>query len=318
MQYPLTAPTVTIGIPFLNPGLLLYDAVRSVFAQTFEDWELLLVNDGSNDFSLELVKNIKDPRVVVVDDGTHQGLVPRLNQIIDMSTGKYIARMDADDLMHPRRLEKQIEYLEAHEDIDVVDTGAFVLNRDREVVGVKGFEDKKALDVIEALKRGPVLHASVMARSGWYFRNKYDPDFPRAEDRELFLRALRNDDIITHIPELLFFHFFEGNVRLDAFLLSYKSERKVLIKHGPSLVGIPVTLGLYLRSMAKSIALRCLVAMGRDDVVTGGSYSPIMDWQMQEARDALDRVYAQEVPGLDEQNKQFYGRPVICSGKSNA
>mgnify|MGYP002401117037 CR=1 FL=1 len=317
MQYPLTAPTVTIGIPFLNPGLLLYDAVRSIFAQTFEDWELLLVNDGSTDSSLALVKNIKDPRVVVVDDGTHQGLVPRLNQIIDMSTGKYIARMDADDLMHPRRLEKQIEYLETHEDVEVVDTGAFVLNRDREVVGIKGFEDNKALDVIEALKRGLVLHPSVMARSDWYFRNKYDPAFPRAEDRELFLRALRNDDVIAHIPEPLFFYFFEGNVRLDAFLLSYKSERKALIKHGPSLVGIPITFGLHLRSMAKSIALRCLVALGRDDIVTRGGYSPIADWQLQEARDALHIVYTQEVPGLNELNEQFYGRPAMRSGEGN-
>jgi len=234
-----------------------------------------------------------------------------------MSTGKYIARMDADDLMRPRRLEKQIEYLEAREDVEAVDAGAFVKNRDRKLVGVKGFEDNNALDVIEALKHGLVLHPSVMARSGWYFRNKYDPTFPRAEDRELFLRALRNDDVIAYIPEILFFYVFEDNVRLDAFLLSYKSERKVLIKHGPSLVGIPITFGLYLRSMAKSIALICLVALGRDDIVTRGGYSPIAECQMQEARDALHIVYTQEVPGLNKQNEEFYGRPAMRSGEGN-
>src|SRR5438309_10301144 len=90
--------SVSIGIPFLNARRFLADAVRSVFAQTCDDWELLLVDDGSTDGSLDVVRSIDDPRVRVISDGTNRGLCARLNQIASLARGKYLARMDADDL----------------------------------------------------------------------------------------------------------------------------------------------------------------------------------------------------------------------------
>jgi len=70
--------------------------VKSVFAQTFENWELILINDGSDDGSEQLVKKIEDPRVRIIDDGKNLGLPARLNQIIAESAGELLARMDAD------------------------------------------------------------------------------------------------------------------------------------------------------------------------------------------------------------------------------
>src|SRR5690349_10645893 len=106
------APLVTVGIPFFNNASSLSDALRSIFAQTFTDWELILADDGSTDESLSIARSVRDPRVMVMSDGGNRGLVFRLNQITSAARGKYIARMDADDLSHPARLQRQVSLLE--------------------------------------------------------------------------------------------------------------------------------------------------------------------------------------------------------------
>src|SRR5512136_1054483 len=81
----MTAPRVTVGIPFYNAGQTLADAVRSVFAQTLTDWELILLDDGSTDRGLEFARSIDDPRVRVVSDGRNLRLAARLNQIAEFA-----------------------------------------------------------------------------------------------------------------------------------------------------------------------------------------------------------------------------------------
>src|SRR5512138_427624 len=106
--------TVSIGIPFYNPGRAFEKAVRSVFSQTHADWELILMDDGSSDGSLELARSITDPRVRVLSDGANRGLCARLNQIAREARHGLLCRMDADDVMHPDRLHRQVEELTAH------------------------------------------------------------------------------------------------------------------------------------------------------------------------------------------------------------
>src|SRR5690349_23370493 len=126
---------VTIGLPFYNNQSTLELAIKSVFAQTYKNWELLLVNDGSTDGSLEIAKKIIDKRVQLISDGSNKGLIFRLNQIASLAKGKYLARMDADDLMHPLRIEKQIKFLQQHQDTDLVDTGAYSINENENPIG---------------------------------------------------------------------------------------------------------------------------------------------------------------------------------------
>ena len=102
---------VTIGLPFYNDRLTLELAIKSIFAQTYKNWELILVDDGSTDGSLNIAKKITDKRVRIISDEKNKGLIFRLNQIASLAKGKYLARMDADDLMQPTRIEKQVEFL---------------------------------------------------------------------------------------------------------------------------------------------------------------------------------------------------------------
>ena len=290
-------PLVTIGIPFYNPGPAFIDAVRSVFAQSYPNWELLLVDDGSTDGSVDLAKRIKDPRVRVFVDGKHQGLVARLNQITDLASGSYIARMDADDLMHPERIEKQVMFLEQHPEVDVVDTGAIILTRDGYPVGVRGLENRIP-SAFEILKWGGFLHPSVMGRRKWFKENPYDPRYIRAEDRELWARTYGRTRF-AHIPEALYMYRFVGNVRLKPYLESYRSERKIILRYGPAMIGISQSLYLYLRSLAKSVILMALSLFRMEQIITKRKYNYIPPQLLSESIKKLQHIQRQDVPGWE-------------------
>ena len=132
-----TTPVLTVGLPFYNAQTTLERAIRSVFCQTFADWELILINDGSTDESASIARTVQaDPRVTFIDNATNERLPRRLNQIAELARGEYLARMDADDLMHPARLRRQLEVLQSRPDVDVVGTAMFIMDRECGLLGL--------------------------------------------------------------------------------------------------------------------------------------------------------------------------------------
>ena len=111
-----------------TPGKYFELALKSVFSQTFTDWELILVDDGSSDDSLALARSLKDPRVRVYSDGLTKRLNARLNELVSLARAPYFFRMDADDIMHPERLERQYAELVRSDSNTVIGTG-FLLDR---------------------------------------------------------------------------------------------------------------------------------------------------------------------------------------------
>src|SRR5690242_7757702 len=196
--------SVTIGIPFLNARRYLADAVRSVFAQTHGDWELLLIDDGSTDGSIEVVRHLDDPRVRVLYDGSRRGLCARLNQIASLAQGAYLARMDADDLMHPERIELQLNVLRADPTIDLVDTATFSVDDDLTPLGVRGDRPLDSRPEV-VLRNGLLIHPTVMGRAEWFRSNPYDPVYVRAEDRELWNRTCATTKF-ARLGQPLFFY----------------------------------------------------------------------------------------------------------------
>ena len=130
--------SISIAIPFFNAEKYLPDAIRSVFCQTFENWELILVDDGSTDRSLEIALSVKDPRVTVISDGQNKKLAARLNQIVNISKYSLLARMDADDMMHPGRLTIQHKILLENPEVDLTGSGLYSINNDCDLIGIRG------------------------------------------------------------------------------------------------------------------------------------------------------------------------------------
>jgi glycosyltransferase involved in cell wall biosynthesis len=160
-----------------------------VLAQSFIDWELIVLDDGSRDRSVELVQEIGDDRIQVRSDGRQVGLATRLNQAIDLAQGRYIARMDADDVAYPDRLARQVEFLEAHPDVDLVGAGMMVFQGDGTPVGVFPSRATHAEICARPYAGFYLAHPTWIGKREWFKRWRYDPACRKAQDQDLLLRA---------------------------------------------------------------------------------------------------------------------------------
>lgn len=224
---------VSVGIPIYNASLYLDDAIKSIMAQTYKNWELILINDGSLDSSLDIAKYYEslDSRIRVISDGENKKLPFRLNQLIYESKGEYIARMDADDVMHPQRLEKQLSFLEENRSYDLVSSGLISIDSQNKV---KGFRCVSQLydNFSKPSLSYPVVHPSLMARKSWYLRNQYSERYPRAEDFELWTRSIINNDFrMAVLPDLLLYYREGGNLSIVKIINSYNDTKKIYSKY---------------------------------------------------------------------------------------
>lgn len=234
---------ISIGIPFYNAEKYLALSIQSVISQSYKNWKLILVDDGSTDNSLKIAQEFaaRDSRIRVISDGENKKLPYRLNQLIVESKGEFIARMDADDIMHPQRLEKQLQFLEKNKHYDLVSSGLISIDSQNKV---KGFRCVSQLyDEFSSPNLSyPIVHPSIMARKAWYERNQYSLAYPRAEDFELWTRAIKSKDFkMAVLPDLLLYYREEGNLSIDKIINSYKDTLKIYSKyHSSSNIDIEV------------------------------------------------------------------------------
>ena len=196
-------PLVSIGMPVFNCDKTLIPAVNSILNQTYSNWELFLIDDGSKDKTLEIANSFKDSRIKVIVDGLNKKLPSRLNQAIEMSQGKYFARMDGDDISYPERLQSQVEYLESRPDIDLLSTEVITIDSDSNPRGA--FSPTETHDEICSSPRTGFssTHPTWMGKMEWFRQYKYRPKAIRMEDQDLLLRSYRNSKFAC-LPEILF------------------------------------------------------------------------------------------------------------------
>lgn len=197
------APTVSILMPVYKTAPFLREAMDSMLSQTFTDFELIVLNDCSPDNAEEILDEYNDPRIVRYLGKENVGLANVLNVGMQMAKGKYIARMDSDDISSPNRLEVQIDYLERHPDIDLCSCGMNLFGAmEDQWIRESDFETVR----INALFFSPVLHASSVWKRdtfemlGLRFRQEMVP----AEDYDLWCRALSGGLRLVNIPYCMY------------------------------------------------------------------------------------------------------------------
>lgn len=292
-------PQVTVGLPFHDARDSLGDAIRSVFAQTHEDWELLLVDDGSTDGSLEIARSVRDPRVRVLSDGARRRLPARLNEIVGASRADLVARLDADDMMHPERLARQVRVLTETPATDFVGTACFTLDARGGLMAVVASEPVDS-EPRHVLRRGLLGHATLLFRRGWCLANPYSEAFPRAEDRELYCRTL-GAARFAQIREPLYFVGYRKDERatLRDYVATSRDNRRIFVLHGPRLAGPLSVPSLLVESWMKEAAFRAATAMGRQQGLLKRRGRATTPEERQDALQALDRIRSTRVPGLD-------------------
>lgn len=247
---------ITVGLPFWNNERTLGAAIRSVLSQTNPDWLLLLVNDGSRDASVSIARSYRDPRIRLIDDPEHRGLVYRLNQIAALAASPYLARMDADDLMHPQRLERQLACLAGAGRPDLVGTAVYIIDQNGSLVAAAGAEPLEATPR-QALIQGLFMHPTVAGRTGWFRQNPYDERYVRSEDRELWIRTCGHSKF-AKIAEPLYFYRESRPPDLAKCAASHRTDRRILRRYGPGIVGAAETWRLVCRSWLKDWGLKAI------------------------------------------------------------
>jgi glycosyltransferase involved in cell wall biosynthesis len=187
-----TLPLITVAMPVYNAGEYLVDAVNSIIAQTYTNWELFIIDDGSTDNAIDSIKLIKDKRIKILKDALNKGLAARLNQAIDLAQGQYFARMDQDDISMPERFKLQIDTLEANSNLDLVATRALTINSKNQIVGQLPFVSTHQQICAKPWLGFYMPHPTWMGKIEWFKKHRYALPAPYfSEDQELLLRTYK-------------------------------------------------------------------------------------------------------------------------------
>ncbi|MDD1019191.1 glycosyl transferase family 2 [Pseudomonas protegens] len=194
-------PLISVILPIYNGASFLEDAIDSILNQTIVDFELIAINDGSTDRSLDILRAYEkiDERVKVFSH-TNKGLTRTLNDALDLANGQWIARMDQDDIALPHRFEKQLEHLRISK-ADIV--GSWVKRfgaTDNRTVKLS--ESDNAIKM-EMLFTSPFAHPTVMMRASLIKQLRYDHSRDKAEDYDLWVRAAIAGYKMANVPEVL-------------------------------------------------------------------------------------------------------------------
>ncbi len=196
-------PKVTVLMSVYNSEQYLREAIDSILNQTFGDFEFLIINDGSKDKSLEIIKAYEDPRIRLISRA-NKGLTASLNEGIEKAKGKYIARQDSDDVSMPDRLQKEIAYLDAHPEVGLVGSNYTIMDiGGKELVTTNVFTHPQDLKLAQ-ITCNQYGHGSVMMRTNIVRECQgYDKRVGYVEDYDLWTRISRVADI-ANFEEPLF------------------------------------------------------------------------------------------------------------------
>src|SRR5579871_2895764 len=214
----MNMPLVSIAMPFYNAERTIGASIRSILLQSYPNWELLLCDDGSTDASREVARSFDDPRIVVWGDQRRLELGSRLNECIERAAGEYVARMDADDIAYPRRLEKQVQFLLARPEVDLAGGWAVLFADAGAPVGKRADPAAHCEIARWPLYSFKLIHPTFMGKTSWFRRYRYRADALRCEDHDLLFRACAGSRF-ANLPEIVL-GYRQGSINLRKSLRS--------------------------------------------------------------------------------------------------
>lgn len=231
-------PLVSIILPAYNCEKYIAASVASILQQVYDNFELIVVNDGSADNTLAILSSIADKRLRVLNNDGNKGLIYSLNRAIDESKGEFIARMDADDVATNDRIEKQVHWLLHHPDTAAVGSHILMIDEHGKEKGNWPLDRKTATAsaIRKTMPRENCLaHPTMMIRASILKQYKYSVFQKNIEDYDLWLRMLGDGLVIDKIPQaLLNYRVHLNSITQDdlqkknAFYKVYKCKKKYL------------------------------------------------------------------------------------------
>lgn len=206
--------TVTVLLPVYNAEIYLRESIQCILDQTYSDFELLIINDGSTDNSQDIIRDYKDPRIRVVKNEKNLGLIASLNKGLTLAKGKYIARQDADDISLPNRLEKELTMLEADPELLLISSNAYIINENTEIIGKSSLPFHDVELRFRFLFKCGIFHTSVIFRKETLdkFHLKYNTAYVHVEDYKLWSDISRHGKICVLPDKLVKYRVHPGSI----------------------------------------------------------------------------------------------------------
>ena len=212
---------ISVVMPVFNGGKYLREAIESILNQTYQNFEFLIINDGSTDESDEIIRSYTAPRIIYLQNDRNRGLVYTLNFGISIAKGEYITRMDADDISEPTRFEKQIEAFEKDPELGLCGTWGRIVGSSK-VLRIETEDERIKCGLFFT---NQFIHSSIMFRKSELAKSgqKYQEEDFTAEDYALWIHLSRSVKMINIAEPLL-------NYRMHSAQISTASSEKQIKK----------------------------------------------------------------------------------------
>lgn len=230
-----TRPEISVIMPCYNSKKYLAKSIGSILDQTYRNFEFIIIDDCSTDGSDLIIKEFqkKDNRIVYLKNEKNLGVALSLNAGIKISSGKYIARMDADDISLDSRLEKQYEFMESKQDCIVCGTNINLIDQNDSIIGSRYYYESDEKIKRKILNMSPFAHPTVIIRKEVLITNEiyYSDKYPRAEDYYLWLRLVPYGSFNNLNQKMFNYRISESSIKSLYLKQTLKDTISLKIKH---------------------------------------------------------------------------------------
>lgn len=284
-------PLVSVGMPVRNSEATIALAIASIVAQSYTNWELIVMDDGSTDRSLEIAHAFEDARIRVISDGEHKGIPARRAEIVRMSSGAYLAWMDSDDIAYPSRLRVEEEFLETHSSIDLVTAAMIVFRDDGEAIGKRSVPADHTTICRRPYSGFPMFQPTFMGRRSWFLNFGYDTNLnpaARHEDQDLLLRAYRESKY-AGIQQILV-GYRENKIDLRKTLVGRRFWLGSIMRDAKRNSHIPAGIAAVILQVAKAAADVIAVKTGLNYLLLRHRAEPLTAAERDEFRSVYEAI----------------------------
>jgi glycosyltransferase involved in cell wall biosynthesis len=219
-------PTVSVLMCVFNGEKYLREAIDSILCQTFTDFEFIIINDKSTDRSVDIIRSYADPRIRLYSNESNIGLTKSLNKGIDLAKGKYIARMDADDISLPDRLATQVEFMESNPHIGVCGTWFELFGDSNSIVSHPINHDEI---ILKFFNQNAIGHPTVIIKTSVLHENRYNEQYITTQDYELWTRLAISGFKFHNIPSVLLrYRWHNQNISKEKAHITTKNTKEAI------------------------------------------------------------------------------------------
>lgn len=221
-------PKVTVMIPVYNGMPLIKLSTGSLMRQSYQNWECIIVDDGSKDGTSEYIDSLDDPRFIIHHFKENKGRPYARQKALEMASGKYLAMLDDDDLYHPEKLALQVRFLEEHPEVALVSTAMCSFGTTTDILRRRGAVH---LEICDFTGRNLPIHAASMMRTERAKQFHYNPTLKSGEDVD-YLRKYLNGQQLANLPEILYYYSEFDSVNKKGILQAYPLLAKAHLSYG--------------------------------------------------------------------------------------